>query len=416
MVNNIKLPQGAWFDEKEIEITFPSDWRVVLCGTHADTMKPLGRDEIKKAFANPVGTNTIKELAYGKKDVCILFDDLSRGTRIYEIIPYVLDELASAGIKDEQIRFICALGNHGAHTAVDFAKKLGRDLVARFPVFNHNPYENCEHLGQTSRGTPVSVNSEVMKCDLKIGIGCITPHPFNGFGGGGKILFPGVAGADTIFGNHALSGAALMGSGLNPVDGLGKFEGNIMREEMQEVCKMAGLDVVVDALVNCRCETVGLVVGDPITAQNAGVEIAAEIYATEQPKEADVVVANANFKACEASIALLFASKFLKPGGDIVVIAHTPMGQIPHYLLGGFGKYIGGKLWSPNRGAMAANVERIIVYSPYRFKADEDWFGGYGRVKWASTWDQVMANLAEQNSSGTAVNVFTDGTIQYFAG
>lgn len=416
MNTGLKLPQGAWFDEKEIDISFPSSWHVEVCGSPADDMRPMGWEEIKRAFSSPVGTASIKELAHGKKDVCILFDDLSRGTRIYEIIPYVLDELEEAGIKDDQIRFICALGNHGAHTAVDFVKKLGRDVISRFPVFNHNPYENCEHLGQTSRGTPVSINAEVMKCDLKIGIGCITPHPFNGFGGGGKILFPGVSSAETVLGNHMVSATALLGSGLNPVDGLGRFDGNVMRQEMEEVCHMAGLDVVVDALVNYRCETVGLVVGDPIEAQYAGVEKAREIYCTRFAPGADVVVANANFKACEAAIALLFAVKSLKQGGDAVVIAHTPMGQITHYLLGAFGRHIGGRLWNPTRGAaMTASIGRIILYSPYRFKSDEDWFGGYGRVKWASTWDEVVELLGERSGPGTRVNVFTDGTIQYYA-
>ncbi len=28
MSNKIKLPQGAWFKEEEITITFPSDWQL----------------------------------------------------------------------------------------------------------------------------------------------------------------------------------------------------------------------------------------------------------------------------------------------------------------------------------------------------------------------------------------------------
>ncbi|MCL6611967.1 MAG: lactate racemase domain-containing protein [Peptococcaceae bacterium] len=412
-MESIKLPQGAWFEEKEIELRFPDGWEIEVCGSPSDGMGPLSDAEIKKALASPVGTGTLAELAAGKKDICILFDDLSRGTRVYELVPHVLEELAGAGIRDDQIRFICALGNHGAHTMAEFAKKLGRETVARFPVFNHNPYENCQHLGQTSRGTPVAVNAEVMKCDLKIGIGCITPHPFNGFGGGGKILFPGVCSAETVLGNHVLSASALMGSGLNPVDGLGRFEGNIMREEMEEVCRMAGLDFIVNVLVNNRCETVDLVAGHPIGAHYAGVEKAKKIYGTRFVPDADVVVANANFKACEAFIAMLFAIKSLKPGGDAVVITHTPMGQIPHYLLGAFGKYIGGRLWNPNRGAMTAGLGRIIMFSPYRCRTDEDWFGGYGRVQWAAVWEDVI-DLLKDRGPGTRVNVFTDGTIQYY--
>ncbi|MFZ5596633.1 MAG: lactate racemase domain-containing protein [Bacillota bacterium] len=414
--NNVKLAQGAWYDEGEIQIDFPPDWQVTVCDCPAEGMKPLTDAQFRQAFASPIGAKTIRELAEGKSEVCILFDDISRGTRVYEIVPYVLEELSLAGIKDEQIRFICSLGNHGAHTRPDFVKKLGEDVVARFPVFNHNPYENCRQLGNTSRGTPVSVNEEVMKCDLRIGIGCITPHPFNGFGGGGKILFPGVSGAETIMGNHVLSASALMGSGLNPVEGMGKFEDNVMRLEMEEVCRMAGLDLVVDALVNSRCQTVGLVVGHPIEAHYAGVKTAGEIYATRLVPGADVVVANANFKACEAYIAMLMAITSLKvPDGDVVLINHTPMGQIPHYLLGGFGKFIGGKLWAPERTKVIGHLARkIIIFSPHRNRADEEWFGGFGRPVWTDTWDGVMDQLKENHGPGTRVNVFTDGTIQYY--
>ncbi|MBW2366597.1 MAG: DUF2088 domain-containing protein [Deltaproteobacteria bacterium] len=414
MHDSIRLAQGMWFDEKDIEISFPDDWRVEVCDSPADTMEPMSKAAMEKAFAEPIGASRIQELAKGKQDVVIIFDDISRGTRLYELVPFVLKELKVAGVTDDRIRFICSLGNHGAHTRVDFVKKLGKAVVAKYPVFNHNPYENCDNLGKTSRNTEVSVNSEIMKCDLKIGMGSIVPHPFNGFGGGGKILFPGVSSAETVLGNHLLSATDLFGKGLNPVDGLGRFDGNIMRLEMEEVCAMAGLDLVVDALVNSRCETIDLFVGHPIEAHYAGVEIAKKLNGTRLIPNADVAVVNANFKACEAAIALLFGSKSLKPKGDIVVVSHTPMGQITHYLIGSFGKYIGGKLWSPDRTSMTDDIGNIIIYSPYPSRADEDWFGGYGRVSWADNWEAVMDLLENNNGSGTHVNVFTDATIQYF--
>jgi len=49
--------------------------------------------------------------------------------------------------------------------------------VENYPVFNHNPYENLQYLGETSYGTPIEVNAEVMSYPLKIAIGCILSHP-----------------------------------------------------------------------------------------------------------------------------------------------------------------------------------------------------------------------------------------------
>ena len=230
---------------------------------------------MEKAFLNPIGSKPISELAKGKKEVVILFDDLARPTPVFEIVPFVLRELEKAGISDQQIRFIAALGAHGAHTANDFRKKLGEEVLDRFPVYNHHPFDFCTYLGKTSRGTPVSINKEVMACDLKIGIGSIVPHAFSGFGGGGKILLPGVAHIDSIAYNHG----PLVKNHPGSV-GLGKIEGNVPRLDIEEATRMAGLDVKIDALVNLRGEITGLFVGDPILEHREGTRLAKEIYAT----------------------------------------------------------------------------------------------------------------------------------------
>ncbi|HEX9976208.1 MAG TPA: lactate racemase domain-containing protein, partial [Dehalococcoidales bacterium] len=101
-------------------------------GYKLPALKP---EEIRAAVTNLIDLAPIRELARGKKEVVIIFDDMTRVTRTAEIVPFVLEELALAGIPDNKIRFICALGNHGASTRVDFAKKLGEDVVARFPVY-----------------------------------------------------------------------------------------------------------------------------------------------------------------------------------------------------------------------------------------------------------------------------------------
>ncbi len=193
---NVRLPQLLWYGNREAEIDLPDAWSVFLRPMRGAGAPGLSHEEMERAFRNPIGTSTIEESARGRKEVVIISDDLARSTPTYAILPYLMKELDRAGIEDRQIRFIMALGTHGAHTANDFRKKLGPEVLDRFPVFNHNPFGSCDFLGTTSRGTPVSINSEVMACDLKIGIGSIVPHPLTGFGGGGKIVLPGVAHID----------------------------------------------------------------------------------------------------------------------------------------------------------------------------------------------------------------------------
>jgi nickel-dependent lactate racemase len=197
MMNTITLPQLAWHGTKELKLAFPESWDIEICKMSGHDRPHMSPIEISEAVKNPIGMPPLREYARGKKEVVIIFDDMTRVTRAAEIVPPVLAELAAAGIKDSQVRFIAALGCHGAMNRLDFVKKLGEDILKRFPVYNHAPYDNCEYAGTTTRGTKLYFNAEVMKCDLKIGIGSVVPHIMAGFGGGGT-LSSGILGDDWI--------------------------------------------------------------------------------------------------------------------------------------------------------------------------------------------------------------------------
>ena len=65
--------------------------------------------------------------------------------------------------------------------------KLG-EAYNVFPVAQHNPDDNLLFLGETSRGTPVWVNSEAVKADIIVSIGSVAPHNIHGWSGGAKII------------------------------------------------------------------------------------------------------------------------------------------------------------------------------------------------------------------------------------
>ena len=405
--DTIRLPQMEWYGDTELEIDFPDSWEVMVCHMHGHNAFPLSEDGIRKAFDNPIGTMTIRELAKGKKEVVILFDDMSRPTPSAVLIPYVLKELAAAGIPDDNIRFIAAIGAHGSMNGIDFRKKLGDEVMGRFLVYNHNPYENCTSLGMSSRGIPISINSEVMSCDLKIGLGSIVPHPFAGFGGGSKIILPGVASMETIDSNHT-------SLGLSPTIGIGKCDGNVMKQDMDEVARMAGLDVKVDAILNLKREVTALFVGNPIEEHIEGVKLAKEHYATDMVTDCDIVIANCYSKANEMSLAPPIASPLLsQKGGDMILIVVTPEGQINHYWSRSFGKRFGGRAWARKTG-LPRNTKRLTIMAPYSDKVGGDWVAPYSSINWAKTWVEVIQELKDRYGDKAKVAVIPDATIQYF--
>jgi nickel-dependent lactate racemase len=404
----IKVPQLLWYDNTEMELDFPSSWSVFFCPMKGGERRKLTPKEMEKSFHKPIGSKPIQELARRKREVAILFDDLARPTPVFEIAPYVLKELEKAGISDQQIRFIAALGAHGAHTAIDFRKKLGQEVLDRFPVYNHHPFNYCAYLGKTSRGTPVSINQEVMTCDLKIGIGCIVPHAFSGFGGGGKIILPGVSHIDSIAYNHG----TLVKEHPDCV-GVGKIEGNIPRLDIEEATRMAGLEVKIDAIVNLRGEMTSLFVGDPILEYQEGIKLAKEVYATAPAKNMDVVIVNCYSKPNECAIAPFIGIPSLKEGGgDLVIIANEPAGQVVHYLFGEFGKCGEGGLQLPQ--PLPTKVKRFIILSPFKDQVGACFFKQVPSLLWVKTWEEVLSLLKAEWGDKANVAIYPDGTVQYF--
>ncbi len=402
----LQVPQLYWYENSQLELEFPDSWDVHFCPPKGHERPKLSAEEMQRAFDNPIGAPRLRELARGRQEVAILFDDISRPTPTYQMAPFVLRELAEAGITDDHIRFIAATGTHGPHDNNTLRRKLGQEIIGRFPVYNHNPYENCVPVGTTSRGTALAVNREVMSCDLRIGIGCIVPHPQVGFGGGGKIILPGVSHIDSIIHFHSVVPFT-----APETIGTGNYDQNVMRMEFEEACKLAGLDLTVDALMNLRGEISALFVGDPVQEHREGVKLAKEVYATEQVPGLDVVVSNAYLKSSEAFVSVPVAIRSLGlEGGTLVMIINAPEGQIVHYLMRSFGKEYGGRLYADRT---LPPQFKVIVLNPLRDLTCVDMFTKAHAVTWASNWGEVLKELRELHPDGAKVAVYPDATTQY---
>ncbi len=405
----IELPQLLWYGNTTLEIELPNDWDVQFCPMRGAKRPPLTIEQMEAAIKTPVNSPRIKDLAKGKKTAVIIFDDMTRPTRAYDIAPIVINELVSGGISEKDITFVCALGTHGALSMNEFRKKLGRNIVGNFRVFNHNIYENCVEVGTTSRGTRLLINREVAEADIKIGIGTVTAHAQVGFCGGGKIILPGVSHIDSITHYH------LNVEAMAPeTTGLGKFENNVLQADIREAARIAGLDFLINVLVNDRGATTALFAGDFLDVHDRGVTLAKEVYATYPlPSNKDLVISNAFVKANEMTIAIVMGVLSLKNySGTVVIIANSPEGQVVHYLLGRFGRNYGGRQYPIGR-ELPPHL-KLIILAPYMDKTFADWIPNPEVITWTKTWEETMALLKKSFGPGTRVAVIPDATMQYY--
>lgn len=407
-VKTLEVPNLLWYGNELRTLEFPGRWDVEVLDAPGFHKEALDDGGLARAFDNPIGSPTIGELARGASEVVIVFDDMTRPTPVKRLVPFVLEALQEAGIPDGNIRFIPALGMHGAMNNHDFRRKLGDEVVRRYAVYNPDPYRGCDLVGHSPSGIPIYINREFLSCDLRIGIGSITPHLHVGFGGGGKIVLPGVCGYKTIRAFHR----EVPSRGFETL-GLGKFEGNVMYREIADVTRMSGLQIKVDALLDIRGRTTDLFVGDPVEAHLAGVEVAKGHYGTTLSSGKDIVVANAFGKYNEMGISLLMALTCVNfEAGTVVILVDAPEGQVCHYLMRSFGKGHGGDAYI-RRGPTPETINGIVC-SAYPDRTMCDWFAEPDSVTMTGDWRETLELLEDLHPGEAAVAVIPDSTMQYF--
>ncbi|MGD0820952.1 MAG: lactate racemase domain-containing protein [Desulfomonilia bacterium] len=409
-MKKISVPSRLWYGNAERELTFPARWDVTNLTSPGLDKPGLTSEQIKEKVDHPIDGPTLTALAHAKKQAVIVFDDMTRPTPVKDVAPFVLDILHGAGMKRDQIRFLWALGSHGAYDMINARKKLGDEIVEKYAVYNHDPFQNTIRAGRTPTGVEVWFNREFMACDLKIGIGCITAHVHVGFGGGAKLIMPGVAGIETInqFHNQLFRDPGRTG--------LGNFENNIMRAECDAAGDMAGLNFKLDCLINRKGQITDLYTGTFRATHAAGAQEAKDHYGIPFSTGYDIVVCNSYAKASESAIALLLALQTLKPGaqGTAVLISDAPEGQVPHYVMRAWGSDYGGRHYSHRSlGFVQLLMKKLIVLNPHPDRTGLDLICHPDDATTVKTWPEVLAILGKDYPNEAKVAVIQDGTMQY---
>jgi nickel-dependent lactate racemase len=426
-MKKLTLPQLPMEGPKELEIELPDEWDVRIQNMNGHARPAVTDDQITGCLRKPLGTLPLGELAKGKKEVVIIFDDYTRGMKWHDIAQLVLAELHSAGIGDHQIRFMCALGTHGSANRTQMVQKLGEEIVSRYPVYNHNAFSmDNVHLGRTKTwDIDVNVNPEVMACDLKLALGAVTPHPINGFGGGSKIVLPGICAYQTVVDHHlksfkiafdAMNKAAE--SGTASKIGLGIYDPKERPaiDVDDEAAALVGLDFTINVVANGRGQAVGIWGGDVGEVFVEALTDGKKNYATEPAEDADIVIANAFYKVNEPMIALLPMGPTLKKsGGTGVLVSNMPEGLTMHYFQGLWGLSPAGRAPHSNAVNLSKNIEQLLIYNEYPHPGSEWWIEPKEKISRYTNWNQIVTRLKELHPGSPTVAVYPNADFQFLS-
>lgn len=391
------IPWGAWFEERDLELTLDGPWAIERASIDGLTDGP----SLAFALDHPVDAPLVEDLARGARRVAIAVEDITRPAAAGPVLDALLDRLARAGIASAQVTVIVALGGHRPLSRESLLLKLGPRVMESCDVWNHHPYEDLVDLGTSRSGIPIRINRLFHEADLKLAVGSVVPHPYAGFGGGGKIVLPGVAGIETLEMNHRPAVTGLSGAGLGVVDG------NRARAEMEEIALAAGLRAVVNIVPGERREPLAHVYGHPVTAHREAVAFARRAFRVPLVPGADACILNAYPKDSELlQVGNAFnAYRVVDPapvreGGTVIVTAACPHGRGHHSLHGPR-----MRLWrEPVERAYLAGRE-LLIFAPTLAEADvrKSFWKGYRHVR---SWDEVRARLAGRHPEGGRMIVF----------
>jgi nickel-dependent lactate racemase len=317
-----RLRTRAWHGDEPLTLDLPEHWDVEVWWPR--TPQPVTDDAIVQALERPVGQQPIRELARDKRRPLIIVDDLTRPTPAGRVLPFVLRQLADAGIPSDEVRIVIGTGTHQPPPADALAKKLGPLAAASCRVLVHDHTREVVKLGRTSFGTPVLANREVMASDLVIGVGGVYPQHSTGFGGGSKLALS-VLGKRSIIGLH-----------YGHPSGGGSYDvRNDFRRDLDEIARMIGLGTSISLHVNADRDVVRVVSGDHQRYYEEAVAFAVRAYLAPPPGDADVVISNAypidvslTFMHSKGIIPLLHA----RPGASRVIVSACTEGVGHHGL------------------------------------------------------------------------------------
>jgi nickel-dependent lactate racemase len=399
-MTKIRLPWGAWYGDEVLELGVPEAWRVSVPAIR--NAPPLSADAVRQGLRSPIGTRPLRELAAGKHSAAIVVDDLTRPTPTAELLPLVLGELRVGGLSDDAVRILVGQATHRPMARPELIKKLG-PLADELTVISHNPYENLVPFGTTAAGTPVAFSRFYVESELRLTIGCVEPHGAFGHSGGAKLVFPGLAGIDSIHANHRPNH-------LRP--GILAPGTNAMRLDAEEAVRMVGLDAVVNVVVGDQRRILGIFVGDFVAAQRRAAAFAEHVYATPVAGPADVVLLNAYPKDTELIQVInaanaLFAAKTppLRDGGVAVITTAASEGPGYHALAGP-----GGRM--SQRSAHPLLAQRpIILFCPHGRTADLPPSLPAGTAC-CREWPEVVRWVEARVGTSPSLTVFTEGCLQ----
>ncbi len=316
-MNRIKIPYGNDFlsyefsDEYSFDRILPNEKIITKKQEQEIILKALsyciGKDE-KILFTDP------------ECKVAIAVNDPTRPIPNNLLLPPLLKKIENLGIPSEHISLFIATGTHKSLSINQIKELLSPEIAKKYCVKVHycDDSNNLTFLGYSISGTPIYINKDYYLHNIKLVVGHIEPHHFMGFSGGVKSAVIGLGGRNTIETNHSKI--------IDPKAKMGTFYTNPMRNEVEEIGKIIGVDIAFNVVLNYKKQVTHAFYGDPYQVMRTGIESSASVCQVDSNGEYDMVIASPggypkDINLYQSQKAITHACTFLKKNGVVILAA-----------------------------------------------------------------------------------------------
>lgn len=312
----------------------------------ADIIEPakkftaLTEEEVsEKLFGDAVMSYPLRETIEDGENILIVLPDATRKSGAEQILHDIVRTVEEFG---KNLSFIIATGTHRQPTEDELKTIITPEIYSKYKekILTHDAedYSSMDFYGITKRKTTVLLNRAYRENDTIITIGSVSYHYFAGYGGGRKLIFPGIAGQKAIEANHKLALNVATGK-RHENAATGVLKNNPVHDDMVECLMIARSKhtfFAVNTLLDEDGRIADMVCGDLFMSHIQAAQRLDEYCLVNSDKRYDLLILSAG--GSPKDINMVQSQKYLdrvlpllKEGGTAVLFADCPDGYGNRY-------------------------------------------------------------------------------------
>jgi nickel-dependent lactate racemase len=259
-------------------------------------------------------------------NVALILADKTRLCGYPEFLPVLLNTLENFSLSPDDITIFIAYGTHFPQTERECLAVYG-ESYRHYRFVHHDSRDKAcfAKLGKTTRGTPVYVRSDILEAGFLITFGAISHHYFAGYGGGRKLIFPGLGYWRAIYHNHGLFLDAERHT-LSPHCQAGLLDGNPLAEDLAEIETFRPADLDIHGILDSRGNVCDLITGTGIDCFRNACSVHGKNCEVASNQEYDLALASCggypkDVNFIQSHKAIDNAAKFVRDGGRLIFLA-----------------------------------------------------------------------------------------------